>query len=95
MGSRALERAAQGRRGVFLSGDFQNARGHDPVSSAVGDTALADVLDWVISRGPFQPEQFCDADVLSPVTVTAREEGSGGRLLVLGTLRIKLFSSKS
>lgn len=43
-----------------LSGSIQNPPGRLPVSPARGDPAWAGGLDWMISRGRFQPSQFCD-----------------------------------
>lgn len=60
-GGTALERAAQGGRGVSLSGDIQNSPGHVPVSPAPSDPALPRELDWVISRDPLQPKQCGDS----------------------------------
>ena len=44
-GDGALELAAQGGSGFFLSGDTQDPPGQGPVQPAVGDPALAGELD--------------------------------------------------
>lgn len=88
MGSKALERAAQGGRGVFLSGDFQNPPGHVPVSSL----RVARRVGLGISRAPFQPEQFCDAE---PGYRVCQRREKWGVLAGVGFFEIKLFSSKS
>jgi len=44
-GDRALEQAAQGGCGVSFSGGIQDPPGQGPVQPAVGDPALAGVLD--------------------------------------------------
>ncbi|NXA40042.1 KHDR2 protein, partial [Eudromia elegans] len=59
-GDRALEQAAQRGCGVSFSGDLPNPPGCHPVPRAVGVPAGAGGLDWMISRGPFQPQPFCD-----------------------------------
>jgi len=60
-GDGALEQAAQGGCGVSFSGDIQDPPGHGPVQPAVGDPALAEGLDWMTHRGPFQPLTFFDS----------------------------------
>ncbi|PKU43163.1 hypothetical protein llap_6525 [Limosa lapponica baueri] len=42
-------------------GDTQNPPGCIPVQPASGEPALAGGVDYIISRGPFQPLQFCDS----------------------------------
>ncbi|GAB0180435.1 mitochondrial enolase superfamily member 1 [Grus japonensis] len=42
-------------------GDIQTPPGHDPVQPALGDPALAGGLDWMISRGAFQPLPICES----------------------------------
>ena len=44
-GDGALEQAAQGGCGVSFSGDIENLPGRGPVQPAVGDPALAGVLE--------------------------------------------------
>jgi len=56
-----LEQAAQGGCGVSFSGDIQDPPGQGPAQPAVGDPASAGGLDWMIPRGPFQPQTFCDS----------------------------------
>jgi len=60
-GDGALEQAAQGGCGVSFSGDIQNLPGQGPVQPALGDPASAWGMDWMTSRGPFQPLLFCDS----------------------------------
>ena len=60
-GDGALAQAAQGGCGVSFSGDIQDPPGQGAVQPALGDPALAGVLDWVTHRGPFQPQTFCDS----------------------------------
>jgi len=57
----ALEQAAQGGCGVSFSGGIQDPPGQVPLEPTVGDPALAEGLDWVTHRGPFQPLPFCDS----------------------------------
>lgn len=45
---------------VSFSKDVQNQPGCDPVQPAVHDPALAEVFHGMISRGPSQPQPFCD-----------------------------------
>ena len=44
-----------------FSEDIQNPPGQGPVQPALGDPALAEGLDWVTHRGPFQALPFCDS----------------------------------
>jgi len=44
-----------------LSGDSHDPPGRGAVQPALGDPASAGGLDWVIPRGPFQPQTFCDS----------------------------------
>ena len=60
----ALEQAAQGGCGVSFSGGIQDPPGQVPLEPTVGDPALAEGLDWVTHRGPFQPLPFCDSVIL-------------------------------
>jgi len=60
----ALAQAAQGGCGFSFSGDIQDPPGHGPVQPALGDHALAGVLDQMTHRGPFQPRTFCDSVIL-------------------------------
>lgn len=61
-GSRTLEQAAQGGRGVSLSGDILNPPRHIPVSPALADPTLKGGLD-LIFRGPFETWLLCDNSV--------------------------------
>jgi len=63
-GDGALEQAAEGGDGFSFSGDTQDPPGQGPVQPAVGDPALAEGLDQIIPRGPFQPLPFCDSVIL-------------------------------
>jgi len=60
-GDGALAQAAQGGCGVSFSGDIQDPPGRGPVQPALGDPALAGVLDQLTHRGPCQPLPFCDS----------------------------------
>lgn len=46
----------------FESLEIQNPPGWFPVSPALSDLPL----DWAISRGPFQPQRFCDSVHMHP-----------------------------
>ena len=59
-GDRAVAQAAQGGCGVSFPGDIQNPPGCVPVPPALGVPAEAGGLDEIVSRGPFQPQPFCD-----------------------------------
>ena len=59
-GDKALEQPAQKGCGVSFSGNIRNSSGHFPLQPAEG-TCFSRSLDQVVSRGPFQPLQFCDA----------------------------------
>lgn len=39
---------------------FKPHSGQDPVEPALGEPA-AGVLDWMVFRGPFQPQLFCNS----------------------------------
>lgn len=52
---RALEQAVQEGHVISLSGNIQNPPEHVPVFPALGDLALAERLDRMISRGSFKP----------------------------------------
>jgi len=60
-GDGALAQAAQVGCGVSFSGDIPDPPGRGPVQPALGDPALAEGLDQMIPRGPFQPLPFCDS----------------------------------
>jgi len=59
--------------------------GHAPEQHAVVGPALRRGLDWTISRGPFQPQLFCDSAVLlgckkpKTVHIKGKLKGSGTR----------------
>ena len=52
-GGQTLTQAAQRGCGVFILGDTQNL-------TAQADPPLSWGVDWMISRGAFQPLPFCD-----------------------------------
>ena len=59
-GDRALEQAFHRGGGVVFSENTQNLPGHFPAVSYT-EPAFSRGLDSMISRGPFQPLQFCDS----------------------------------
>ena len=58
----ARAQAAQGGCGISTHGDIQKPSGHGPGQLAQGGPAWAEGLDQMTSRGPFQPQPFCDSD---------------------------------
>lgn len=51
---------AQGGCGVSVLGDIQNPVGHSPGQPTLCRSAVNRSVRPEISRGPFQPEPFCD-----------------------------------
>ena len=63
-GDQAVPQIAQGGCGVSIVGDTQNSSGHGLGHPALGGSIWAGGLDQMTSRGPFQPQPFCDSLLL-------------------------------
>lgn len=46
---------------TIILGDTEQPSGHGPGQPALGDNALAGTLGQMTSRGPLQPQPFCDS----------------------------------
>lgn len=62
-GDQTLAQIAQGGYGISIHGDSPKPPGHCPGKLALDSIAWAGWLDKTISRGPFQPEPFCDSKI--------------------------------
>lgn len=60
-GDETLKQIVQKGYRISVLRGILNRSGHGPEQPVGADPALSRVLDWVVSRGAFQPQLFCDS----------------------------------